>query len=125
MQDLDRTDRHLLRLMQEDAARPVADLADAVGVSAGACWRRIERLEAAGIILGRRVRVDLRRLGYEVQVFLRVTLDKTQGNAIDRFMAEARQIPHVLAIETLLGLVDLCLDVIARVLGHYHESYRT
>ncbi|NNU80939.1 Lrp/AsnC family transcriptional regulator [Halovulum dunhuangense] len=121
---LDATDRHILRLLQEDASRPNAALADAVGVSPGACWRRIERLEGAGVIKGREVRIDPRALGFEVQVFLRVTLDKTAPNAFDAFIAEARRIPYVQSIETLLGRVDIRMDVIARDLTHYQQIYQ-
>ena len=124
MQPLDSIDRSLLRLMQDDAERPVADLATDLGVSAGACWRRIERLERAGVIRSREVVIDPRALGYEVQVFLRVTLDKTQANAFDAFIAAARDIPYVMTIETLLGRVDVRMDVIARDLAHYQEIYQ-
>lgn len=120
----DATDRHILRLLQEDATRPMAEVADAVGISSGACWRRVERLESAGIIRGRAVSLDLRKLGFELRVFLRVSLEKTSPNAFDAFIAEARRIPWVQNIETLLGRVDIRMDVVARDLAHYQEIYR-
>ena len=86
--------------------------------------RRLERLERAGVILGRRVDIDLRALGYEVRVFLRVTLDKTAPRAFDAFLAAAREVPEVVAIQTLLGRVDARMDVVARDLGHYQQIYR-
>ena len=58
MQPLDDTDRRLLRLLQENCDLPVADLAARAGLSAGACWRRLERLERDGVILGRRIEID-------------------------------------------------------------------
>jgi Lrp/AsnC family transcriptional regulator len=121
---LDPVDRRLLRLLQEDATLPVAELAGRAGLSAGPCWRRIERLERAGVILGRRVVLDDRALGYEVRVFLRVTLDKTTPDAFDAFLAAARALPEVVAIQTLLGRVDVRMDVLARDLAHYQEIYR-
>ena len=124
MQTLDATDRALLRLMQDDAALPVADLAERVGLTHGACWRRVERLERTGVIAAREVVIDPRALGYQVQVFLRVTLEKTAPNAFDAFIAAARDIPHVLSIETLLGRVDVRMDVIARDLAHYQQIYQ-
>lgn len=125
MQGIDDTDRRILRQMQEEGELPVAELAARAGVSAGACWRRIERLERAGVIAGRRVEIDWRALGYEVQVFLRVTLDKTVPRALDDFLRAARDLPEVVAIETLLGRVDVRMDVLARDLAHYQEIYRT
>jgi Lrp/AsnC family transcriptional regulator len=124
MHVLDDIDRRLLRLMQEDAGLPVAELAERAGLSAGPCWRRIEKMERAGVILGREIDIDPRALGYEVRVFLRVVLDKAAGNAFDAFLAAARALPEVVAIETLLGRVDIRMDVVARDLGHYQEIYR-
>lgn len=124
MQKLDDLDRRLLRILQEDASLPVAELADRAGLSAGACWRRLEKLERTGVILGRAVEIDPRALGYEVRVFLRVVLDKSASNAFDAFLAAARALPEVIAIETLLGRVDIRMDVVARDLGHYQEIYR-
>ena len=97
--------RRLLRLMQEDAGLPVAELAERAGLSAGPCWRRIEKMERAGVILGREIDIDPRALGYEVRVFLRVVLDKAAGNAFDAFLAaylpavRTLRIGHPLAVE--------------------------
>lgn len=124
MRELDDTDRRLLRLMQEDPGLSVAELAARAGVSAGPCWRRIEKMEREGIILGREIDIDPRALGYEVRVFLRVVLDKAAGNAFDAFLAAAKALPEVIAIETLLGRVDIRMDVVARDLAHYQEIYR-
>ncbi|MEO0913806.1 MAG: Lrp/AsnC family transcriptional regulator [Pseudomonadota bacterium] len=122
---LDDTDRRILRLLQADATLSNAELADAAGLSAGAAWRRVEKLEATGVISGRTIRIDPRALGFEVQVFLRITLDKTASNAFDAFTAEARKIPFVQAIQTLLGRVDIRMDVLARDLAHYQDIYKT
>jgi Lrp/AsnC family transcriptional regulator len=124
MQMLDDMDRRLLRLLQEECDQPVAALAEKAGLSAGACWRRLERLERDGVILGRAVEIDHAALGYAVRVFLRVTLDKIAPNAFDAFLRAAREVPEIDAIQTLLGRVDLRMDVRARDLGHYQEIYR-
>lgn len=125
MHTLDDIDRRLLRLLQEDGGLSVADLAERAGLSAGPCWRRIERLEREGVILGRRIEIDYRALGYEVRVFLRITLDKTAPRAFDDFLRAAREVPEVENIETLLGRVDVRMDVLARDLAHYREIYRS
>lgn len=124
MQELDSLDRHLLRLLQEDASLSAADLAQATGASAASCWRRVERLEARGIITGRRAIIDPKALGFEVEVSLRITLDKTRTDAFDSFLAEARKIREVNEIQTFLGRVDVRLNVVARDLDHYQEIYR-
>ena len=82
-------------------------------------------MEAEGVIEGRVVDIDLRKLGYDVQVFLRVRLDKTQRGAFEEFLAAAREVPEILAIQTLLGRVDIRMDVVARSLAHYQEILKT
>ncbi len=124
MQALDDTDRRILRLLQEDPDLPVTEIAVRAGLTAGPCWRRIERLERDGVILGRAIDIDYRALGFEVQVFLRITLDKTAPHAFDDFLRAARELPEVENIQTLLGRVDVRMDVLARDLAHYQEIYR-
>jgi len=121
---LDDTDRRILRQMQADPAASVATVAQRAGLSHAPCWRRIARMERDGVIKGRQILIDQRKLGLEVQVFLRITLDKTARNAFDAFIAEARTIPEVTAIQTLLGRVDIRMDVTARDLTHYQQIYR-
>ena len=68
--------------------------------------------------------IDWAALGYAVEVSLRVTLDKTQGNAFDVFLAGARQVPEVIEVQTFLGRVDVRLSIIARDMAHYQAIYR-
>jgi Lrp/AsnC family transcriptional regulator len=84
----------------------------------------MERLRARGILKGTEAVIDWAKLGWAVQVSLRVTLDKTAQGAFDAFLAEARRIPEVLEIQTFLGVVDVRLAVIARDMGHYQQLYR-
>jgi len=121
---VDNIDRRLLRHLQEDGSLTMVELASRAGLSAGACWRRVEKMEAAGVIEGRDVVINHSAMGYAVEVFLRITLDKTQGNAFDEFTKAARDIPEVGAIQTLLGRVDIRMDVRARDLSHYQEIYK-
>jgi Lrp/AsnC family transcriptional regulator len=121
---LDDTDRRILRHHLAEPALPRADLADRAGVTAATLWRRLERMTAAGLIRPARAVIDWRKLGYEVEVSLRFTLDKTNPRAFDEFIAAAREVPEVVAIETFLGRVDLRLNVIARDMAHYQQVYR-
>ncbi len=124
MQELDDTDRRILRLMQADAGASSAEIAERTGLAAASCWRRIERMERDGIILGRRIEIDAKAMGYEVEVSLRVTLDKTQARAFDEFIAAAREVAEVNEIQTFLGRVDVRLNILARDMTHYQEIYR-
>lgn len=120
----DNTDRRVLRQLLADPAISSADLAERAGVTAATCWRRLERMRAAGLIGPPRAVIDWRAMGYEVEVSLRFNLDKTNPRAFDEFIDQARQVPEVINIETFLGRVDLRLNVIARDMAHWAEIYR-
>ncbi|MCZ8152901.1 MAG: Lrp/AsnC family transcriptional regulator [Rhodobacteraceae bacterium] len=121
---LDETDRRILRQYLAEPGMARAELAARAGVTVATLWRRLERMVAAGVIRAERAVIDWRALGYGVEVSLRFTLDKTDPRAFDDFIAAAREVPEVLAIETFLGRVDVRLNVIARDMAHYQEVYR-
>ena len=125
MQELDDLDRRILRALQEDASLTAVQLGYRVNYAPASCWRRVERLERDGVIATRRVVLDAKALGYEVEVSLRITLDKTQTDAFDVFIAAAREVAEVNEIQTFLGRVDVRLNVLARDMAHYQEIYRT
>ncbi|MBO9446194.1 Lrp/AsnC family transcriptional regulator [Ruegeria sp. R14_0] len=121
---LDDIDRRILRHFQADPSLSAAELAERCRISQGVCWRRVEKMQAAGIILGQEAVIDWAALGYAVEVSLRVTLDKTQSRAFDEFTAAARQVPEVIELQTFLGRVDVRLSVLARDMSHYQQLYR-
>ena len=120
----DDTDRRILRHWLAEPDLPRTELAERAGVTQATLWRRIERLRETGVLRGETLLIDWRALGYEVEVSLRFTLDKTDPRAFDDFTEAARGVPEVLAIETFLGRVDVRLNVIARDMKHYQELYR-
>lgn len=122
---LDDTDRRILRHYQHDASLGAADLAELAGVTPATCARRLDRMQQDGLIRANRAVIDWRALGYEVEVSLRITLDKTQPRAFDEFMQAAREVPDVVEIQTFLGRVDVRLSVIARDMPHYQQIYRS
>ncbi|KIC42376.1 AsnC family transcriptional regulator [Ruegeria sp. ANG-R] len=121
---LDDIDRRILRHFQAEPSLTTAELAERCRIGQGVCWRRIEKMQAAGIIEGQEAVVDWAALGYAVEVSLRVTLDKTQARAFDDFTAAAREVAEVIEIQTFLGRVDVRLSVLARDMGHYQQVYR-
>ena len=68
--------------------------------------------------------INWRALGFEVEVSLRITLDKTQPRAFDDFLAAAREVSEVYEIQTFLGRVDVRLNILARDMAHYQTLYR-
>ncbi len=121
---LDDLDRRILRHFQAEPSLSTAELAERCRISPGVCWRRIEKMQATGIIEGQEVVIDWSALGYAVEVSLRITLDKTQARAFDDFIAAARDVSEVIEIQTFLGRVDVRLSVIARDIAHYQQIYR-
>lgn len=122
---VDDTDRRLLRQLQADPAQPLAELARRAGMTEATTSRRFDRLRSAGILKGVQSLIDWRALGWEVEVSLRITLEKTNPHAFDEFIAAARDVPEVLEIQTFLGRVDVRLNVIARDMAHYQTIYRS
>lgn len=120
----DATDRRILRQLLADPDAPNAILAERAGVTPASLWRRLEKLRETGVISAIQTRIDWRALGWEVEVSLRFTLDKTNPRAFDEFIAAARDVPEVIEIQTFLGSVDLRLSVIARDMAHWQQIYR-
>lgn len=121
----DDTDRRLLRHLQADPDLAMAELARRAGTTEATASRRLDRLRMRGILKGQQAILDWRALGWEVEVSLRITLDKTNPHAFDEFIAAARLVPEVLEIQTFLGRVDVRLNVIARDMAHYQQVYRS
>ncbi len=121
---LDDADRRLLRYWQLEPSLTMAELAERAGMTHGKAARRVTRMQEDGIVLGVSAIIDWAALGYAVEVSLRITLEKTQGNAFDAFMAQARKVPEVIEMQTFLGRVDLRLSIIAKDMAHYQQIYR-
>ncbi|QMU59708.1 MAG: winged helix-turn-helix transcriptional regulator [Boseongicola sp.] len=121
---LDEIDSRLLRHLLVEPDLATADLADRAGLTTTSCWRRLEKLTASGVIQGRHAVIDWKALGYEVEVSLRVTLEKSNPRAFDEFMAAAREVPEIHELQTFLGRVDVRLAILARDMPHYQIIYR-
>lgn len=121
---IDDTDRRILRHALAEPSAPRGVIAERAGVTAATLGRRLERLAEGGVIRAVQAAIDWRKLGFEVEVSLRFTLDKTNPRAFDEFIVAARLVPEVVAIETFLGRVDVRLNVVARDMAHYQEVYR-
>ena len=121
---LDDLDRRLLRYLQAEPDMPLSDLAERVATTPSVASRRLSRMRSDGTIVSKTVLIDWAALGYEVEVSLRVTLDKTQPRAFDAFIDAARDVPEVIEIQTFLGRVDVRLSVVARDMADYQQVYR-
>ena len=115
----DRTDLRLLALLQRDGRASNADLAAQVNLSPSACLRRIQRLEATGVVAGYAARLDPQALGLGLQAFVRVQLEKHGAPGIERFIANVQDWDEVVACHALTGDMDYLLQVYVRDLEHF------
>ena len=95
---MDQIDRKILAALQEDAGRPVADIAAAVGLSQSPCWRRIQKLEADGIIRGRVALLDAAALNLGVTAFVAVRTDRHDPEWLETFAQAVDDIPVLLGL---------------------------
>lgn len=124
MIDLDQTDRALLKALVNDAGVSTAALGKRLGLSQPATWRRIRRLEAAGVITGYRAVFDLEKLGFGVSVFLGVKLARKGRVSLEDFERAVTAIPEVQSVQHVLGLFDYRLRVVARDLADFERVLR-
>jgi Lrp/AsnC family leucine-responsive transcriptional regulator len=95
MRDLDKTDRKILEILQEDGRITMTDLAPRIGLSVTPCTERVRRLERDGIIGGYHARLNPQALGLKALIFIEIRLhDKSLGNfeQVSRFAAECAEI---------------------------------
>lgn len=124
MIDLDDIDRQLLRHLAEDAAQTAAALGKLAGISQPAAWRRIKRLEEAGVLRGRRLEVDRAALGFGVTVFLGIKLATKGRVSLEDFERAVTAIPEVQVVQHVLGLFDYRLRVVARDIADFERVLR-
>lgn len=124
MMDLDATDRDILRALSRDASQSASALGRRFGLSQPATWRRIKRLEDAGILRGRRLRLDAEKLGFGVTVFLGIKLATKGRVSLEDFERAVSAIPEVQTVEHVLGLYDYRLRVVARDLPDFERVLR-
>ncbi|AQS48958.1 MULTISPECIES: Lrp/AsnC family transcriptional regulator [Thioclava] len=122
--DLDDLDRQLLRALSRDSTQSAGALGRKLGLSQPATWRRIRRMQEAGVIAGRRVIVDPEALGFGVTVFLGVKLAAKGRVSLEDFERAVTAIPEVQLVQHVLGLFDYRLRVTARDLPDFERVLR-
>jgi Lrp/AsnC family leucine-responsive transcriptional regulator len=119
--DIDATDRVLLKALQNNARLTTSELAQLTGMSQSPCWRRIKRLEDAGLIAGYKAQLDRRALGYGVMAFVTISIDsQDEGHSLD-FERAVRDIPEVVMCHGVSGPEDFVLVVVAQDLDSYSQ----
>ncbi|MCF3948379.1 Lrp/AsnC family transcriptional regulator [Acidiphilium sp. AL] len=121
---LDGIDRAILRLIARDATVPLAAMAKQVGLSATPCWKRIKRMEEAGIITGRVATLSPERLGYPVSVFVSVETADHSAAWMSRFAEVVTEMPEIVGAWRMSGDVDYLLHVMVPDIPAYDAFYR-
>ena len=124
MKTLDQVDRHLLKLLQEDAEQPLNQLAEMVNLSPTPCWRRIQRLKKTGFITKQVALVDLRKVNLGVTVFVSVRTSRHSQTWFEALRDHVRTIPEVVEFYRMSGEVDYLLRVVVPDIAAYDSVYK-
>ena len=121
---MDRIDRAILRLLQEDTTLPVADVAKRVGLSTTPCWRRIQKLEEEGVIRGRVAVLDPAKVNARVTVFVSIKTTSHAKEWLKRFSEVVAEFPEVIEFYRMSGDIDYLLRVVVPDIAAYDAFYR-
>ena len=121
---MDEIDRKLLGLLQQDCTLSIAEMADRVGLSPTPCWKRIQKLEAGGVVLRRVALVDPARVGMGLTVFVAIETGSHSPEWLARFAAAVEAMPEVLEFHRMAGDVDYMLRVVTADMAEYDAFYK-
>lgn len=119
--ELDRLDRRILAVLQEDGRITVADLSERIGLSATATAERMRRLQRDGFIRGFRAELDPIRLGRGLLVFVEVLLDRTSPDVFDAFARQVKRAGEVLECHLVAGGFDYLIKARVRDMAAYRR----
>lgn len=122
--ELDRFDRRILGLLQEDASLSNAEISERVGLSANACWRRTKRLEEQQIIRRRVALLNQEKLELKVTVFVGIRTNQHNEQWLQRFAQGISEIPEVIEFYRMSGDIDYMLKIVARDIEDYDRVYK-
>ena len=121
---LDAIDRKILMVLQEDASLSVAEIGQKVGLSSTPCWKRIQRLEADGVILKRVALIDQDKIGLGITVFVSVETGDHSQEWLGRFAETVGGMPEVMEFYRMAGDVDYMLRVVVPDIAGYDTFYK-
>ena len=122
MTSLDKIDRQILALLRENARMSNLELAESVNLSPTPCARRIKQLEDAGVITGYSVTTDPRKLGYQLSVYIAISMDKHTAERFSNFEKKLREFPEVVSCSIVTGRSeDYLIKALVKDMAHYEE----
>lgn len=121
---MDNKDKAILKSIQENADVTVSELADKVGLSKSACWRRIQNLEEAGIIGAKVTLLNQQALGLNLTVFTAVRTHEHSSEWLEQFHRVTTQMPNVMEVHRLSGDIDYLIRAVVPDMNSYDSMYR-
>jgi Lrp/AsnC family transcriptional regulator len=121
---MDAIDRKILTLLQANADLSIAELADKVGLSQTPCWKRVQKLEANGIITGRVALVSPEKLGLGLTVFVEIETKDHSKDWLGHFAERTATMPEVMEFYRMAGDVDYMLRVVVADMAAYDAFYK-
>jgi Lrp/AsnC family transcriptional regulator len=121
---MDAIDRKILAVLQEDASLSVAEIGTRVGLSSTPCWKRIQRMEAEGVILKRVALVDQDKLGLGVTVFVSIETGDHSQAWLTKFAEVVQAMPEVMEFYRMAGDIDYMLRVVVADIPGYDAFYK-
>ena len=121
---MDRVDRKILEVLQEDASATVAEIAERAGISSTPIWRRIKRLESDGVIARRVTVLDPARLGLNLTGFVLIRINDHNEGWLEKFTHAIDSIPEIVEAHRMAGNIDYILKVVAPDIAGYDEIYK-
>jgi Lrp/AsnC family transcriptional regulator len=121
---MDQIDRRILRALQRDGAVSQRELADQVGLSQNACWRRLKTLNASGLIKGQTIRIDAERVGLGLTVFVMIRTRHHSSEWLATFRKEVSGVENVIDFYRIAGDYDYMLKVVAADMNDFDRVYQ-
>jgi Lrp/AsnC family transcriptional regulator len=121
---MDDIDRSLLEILQQNATLSIAQMAERVGLSPTPCWKRIQKLEAAGVITRRVAVVDPDRVGVGLSVLVSIEAGEHTPQWLERFSLGIGALPEVIEAYRVAGDVDYLLRVAVADMAEYDAFYK-
>nr|WP_315263725.1 Lrp/AsnC family transcriptional regulator [Moraxella osloensis] len=122
MASLDKIDRQILALLRENARMSNLELAESVNLSPTPCARRVKQLEDAGVITGYSATTDPRKLGYQLSVYIAISMDKHTAERFSNFEKKLREFPEVVSCSIVTGRSeDYLIKALVKDMAHYEE----
>jgi len=122
--DLDLIDRKIVAELMRDATLPIAQIADKAGLSQTPCWKRIQKLEASGVLTGRVALVDPTKLGFGLTVFVGIEAPDHSADWREAFSAAVNAIPEIMEVYRMAGEIDYLLRVAVADMTAFDRLYK-